>query len=163
MCIWKIKKTIKLYSWMAHVVIHWKHYLVMGIWAALNIICIQFPSIIFIGHCYGRVHLHMATGAVSSHLSDLLHTCSRCYLFSFPWTSKIHVYLFLYISVFIVHCTFPLYFSNPAISCLIWIDKNRTLCSKWNPTREMYYSHRYHCLRHRKPAVNALLGAYLTS
>ena len=149
MYIWKIKN-IQLYTWNGSFHNSLKTYLLIGIWATLNTICIQFLSIIFIEHYCGQVHSHTATGAVSSHLWDLLYVCSRCYLFSFPWNSKTHVYLFLYNSSFIVHCTFPLYFSKPEMSCLIWIDKNRTLCSKWNPTREMYYSHHYRCLRHRE-------------
>lgn len=144
--IWKIKIII-LYTWMTHLVIHCKHYHVMGILATLDLISVQFLSIIFKEHCMDGYGLYVATGAESLHLSDLLYTCSRgC----FPWTFKTHMFTcFLYNSAFIVCCTFPLYFSNPAMSCLIWIDKNRTLCSEWNPTREMYYSHHYHCLRHR--------------
>lgn len=69
---------------MVHLIIHWKHDLVIGIWATFDIIFIKVLSMIFIECSFTGVHFYMATEAVSSHLSDLLYTCSRCHLFSFP-------------------------------------------------------------------------------
>lgn len=105
MYIWKIKIMI-LCIWMTHLVIHCKHCLVMGVLATLDLISIPFLPIIFKEPCFGWVclfctvmdghGLHVATGAVSSHLSDLLYTCSRCCLvFSEPLMSLTFlVYLF---------------------------------------------------------------------
>lgn len=142
-------KIIILYIWMTHLVIHCKHHLVMGILAALDLVSVQFLSITFKEHCYGWVWF--ASGHRSWIIAPvrfIVHMFKRLSVFPEP-LRHICLLVFLYNSAFIARCTFPLYFSNPAMSCLIWIDKNRTLCSKWNPTREMYYSHHYHCLRHR--------------